>query len=148
MTLIAEPKVCRHHDREMVVLMRTTGIAAFMLLSLPFSSSGQELVDTLDSAVRIIVRNENWNSASLDFYCEGGWAAGIRAVELHQTATDSMDLKGCFDVRFTIQLLSRSERYFSPLIPVLPGDCISITVGTRLWNTSWVPCRPSEPSSE
>jgi hypothetical protein len=145
MPLIAEPKVGRHPDPEIVVLLRTTAVAAFILLSLPFSSSGQEPVDTLDSEVRIIVRNENWNSASLDFYCQGGWMDGIRLVELHQTATASMDVEGCFDFRFTIHLLSRSERYFSPPIPLLPGDCISITVGTRLWNTSWVPCRPSEP---
>ena len=147
MTLIAEPKVCWHPDPEMVVLLRTTAVAAFILLSLPFSSSGQERVDTLDSAVRIIVRNENWNSASLNFYCEGRWKEGIRAVELHQTTTDSMDVEGCLEVNFTIDLLSSSERFFSPPIPLLPGDCISITVGTRLWNTSWVPCRASEPSS-
>ncbi len=134
-------------DPEMVVLLRTTAVAAFMLLSLPFSSSAQERVDTLDSAVRIIVRNENWNSASLDFYCSGGWTEGIRAVELNQTATDFIDAEGCYDVRFTIDLLTSSQRYFSPPIPLLPGDCISITVGTRLWNTTWVPCRASERSS-
>lgn len=147
MTLIAEPKVSWHPDPEMVVLLRTTAVAAFILLSLPLSTSGQERVDTLDSAVRIIVRNDNWNSASLDFYCAGAWAEGIRTVELHQTATDSMYVEGCLDVSFTIDLLSSSERFFSPPITLLPGDCISITVGTRLWNTSWVPCRASEPSS-
>lgn len=120
--------------------MRTTVVAVLVLMTLPFGSSGQERSDAKGSPLRIFVTNNNWNNASLAFYCAGRWKKSIRAVEMGQTTTDDLDVDGCFDFTFTIDLLASRDFFISPRLAVSPGDCISIDVGTRLWNTSWLPC--------